>query len=62
MERDSPRGAIQPGLQILAQYLQTGVGFSVLANGLKNPNNPNHSFHPGPKKEHEHAHRLCFRT
>ena len=31
-------------------------------NGLKNPCNRSHSFHPEPKKEREHAHRLCFRT
>ena len=27
MERDSARGAIQPGLKILARYSQTGLGF-----------------------------------
>ena len=36
MERDSARGAIQPGLKILAWYVQTGLGFSARANGLKN--------------------------
>ena len=36
MERDSARGAIQPGLKILARYIQTGLGFSARANGLKN--------------------------
>ena len=36
MERDSARGAIQPGLKILARYIQTGLGFSAQANGLKN--------------------------
>ena len=28
MERESTRGAIQPGLKILARYPQTGLGFS----------------------------------
>ena len=36
MERDSARGAIQPGLKILARYIQTGLGFSARPNGLKN--------------------------
>ena len=36
LERDSARGAIQPGLKILARYIQTGLGFSARANGLKN--------------------------
>ena len=36
MERDSALGAIQPELKILAQYIQTGLGFSARANGLKN--------------------------
>ena len=62
MERYSARGAIQPGPKILAQYLQTGLGFSARPNGLKNPCNLYHFFHPGPKKEREHTHRLCFRT
>ena len=31
-------------------------------NGLKNPCNRYYFVHPGPKKEGEHAHRLCFRT
>ena len=53
MERDSARGAIQPGLKILARYFQTGLGFSARPNGL---------FREGPKKIREHAHRLCFRT
>ena len=35
MERDSARGAIQPGLKILAQYAQTGLGFSAGQTGLK---------------------------
>ena len=36
MEMDSARGAIQPGLKILARFAQTGLGFSARANGLKN--------------------------
>ena len=28
----------------------------------KNPRNRYHFFHPGPKQERQHAHRLCFRT
>ena len=62
MERDSARGAIHPGPKILARYLQTGLGFSARPNGLKNPCNRYYFFHPGPKEEGEHAHRLCFRT
>ena len=62
MENYSAQGAIQPGPKILAEYLQTGLGFSARSNGLKNPCNLYHFFHPGPKKEREHAYRLCFRT
>ena len=67
MERDSARGAIQPGLKILARYSQTGLGFSARPNGLENLKKCHvieTEFHPGPKKEREHAstHRLCFRT
>ena len=36
MERDSVRGAIQPGLKILARFAQTGLGFSAWANGPEN--------------------------
>ena len=36
MERDSTRGTIKPGLKILAQFLQTGLGFSARPNGLEN--------------------------
>ena len=36
MEKDSARGAIQPGVKILARYAQTGLGFSARPNGLKN--------------------------
>ena len=50
MESDSARGAIQPGLKILAQYSQTGQGFSALPNGLKNPCNRYHFFSPGWKR------------
>ena len=49
MERDSARGAIQPGLKILAQYSQTGLGFSARPNRLKNPCNRYHFFSPGWK-------------
>ena len=62
MERDLARRAIQHGLKILARYFQTGLRFSARRNGLKNPRNRNHFFHPGPKKECEHAHRLSFCT
>ena len=50
MERDSARGAIQPGLKILARYSQTGLGFSARPNGLKNPCNRYHFFSPGWKR------------
>ena len=36
MERDSARGAIQPGLKILARFLQTGLGFSAWPIGSEN--------------------------
>jgi len=36
MERDSARGAIQPGLKILTRYIQTGLGFSARPNGPEN--------------------------
>ena len=36
MERDSARGAINPGLKILARFLQTGLGFSARPNRLEN--------------------------
>ena len=36
MERDSAQGAIQPGLKILALYIQTGLGFSAQPNGPEN--------------------------
>ena len=42
MERDSARGAIQPGLKILARYSQAWLGFSARPNGLKNPSNRYH--------------------
>ena len=53
---------IRPGPKTLARYLQTALGFSAQPNGLKNPCNRYYFVHPGPKKEGEHAHRLCFRT
>ena len=62
MERDSARGAIQPGLKLLARYSQIGLGFSARPNGQKNPCNRYHFFSPGCKKEREHAYLLCFRT
>ena len=65
MERDSARGAIQPGLKILAQYAQTGLGFSSGQTGLK-ISKKSHvietEFQPGLKKEREHVHWLCFCT
>ena len=39
---DSARGAIEPGLKILARYSQTGLGLSARPNGLKNPCNRYH--------------------
>ena len=39
MERDSARGAIQPGLKILAQFAQTVLGFSARAIGPENLTN-----------------------
>ena len=59
MERDSARGAIQPGLKILARYPQTGLGFSARPNGpenLKKSHVIETEFQPGQKKEREHAH------
>ena len=50
------------GPKIPARYLHAGPGFSARPNGLKNPCNHYHFFYPGPKKEREYAHRLCFRT
>ena len=65
MERDSARGAIDPGLKILARYSQTGLGFSARPNGpehLKKSHVMEKELQPGPKKEREHAYWLCFRT
>ena len=59
MEFDSARGAIQPGLKILARYSQTGLGFSARPNGPKNLKKSlviQTEFEPGPKKEREHVH------
>ena len=56
MERDSARA------KNASPVFQTGLGISARPNGLKNPCNRYHFFHPGPKKEREHAHPLCFRT
>ena len=56
---------IQPGLKILAQYSQTGLGFSARPNGpenLKKSHVMETESQPGPRKELEHAHWLCFRT
>ena len=41
MERNSARGAIQPGLKILARFGQTGLGFLAWAK-----------LRPGLKKSH----------
>ena len=52
MERDSARGAIQPGLKILARYEQTGLGFSARAElrpGLKTFHVIEKKFQPGLK-------------
>ena len=52
MERDSARGAIQPGLKILAQFDQTGLGFSARAElrpGLKKSHVIEKKFQPGLK-------------
>ena len=56
------RGMHSARAKILARYFQTGLEFSARPNGLKNPCNRYHFFLPGPKKQREHAHRLCFRT
>ena len=56
MERDSAR-AKNP-----SPVFSNRVRFSARPNRLKNPCNRDHSFHPGPKKEHKHAHRLGFRA
>ena len=59
MERDSARGAMQPGLKILARYFQTGLGFSARQDeneNLKKFHEIETKFQPGPKKEREHAH------
>ena len=51
MERDSARGAIQPGLNILAWYSQTGLWFSARPNGpenLKESHVIETGFQPGP--------------
>jgi len=63
MERDSARGAIQPGLKILARYSQTGLGVSARPNGPENFKKSHvieTEFQPGPKKEREYEHWLCF--
>ena len=38
MESDSARGAIQPGLKILARFAQAGLGFSKLRWNMYNIN------------------------
>ena len=58
MERDSARGAIQPGLKILARFAQTRLGFSARANGpenLKNSHVIETEFQPGLNSEFGHA-------
>ena len=39
MERDSARGATQPGLKILARFAQTGLGFSARAKRARKSEN-----------------------
>ena len=59
MERDSARGAIRPGVKILARYPEAGLGFSARPNGpenLKKSHVIETEFQPGSKKEREHAH------
>ena len=58
MERDSARGAIQPGLKILARFAQTWLGFSARANGpenLKNSHVIETEFQPGLNSELGHV-------
>ena len=59
MERDSARGAIQPGLKILARYFQTGLGFSARLSepeNLKKSHEIETKSQPEPKKKRKHAH------
>ena len=52
MERDSARGAIQPGMKILARFGQTGLGLSARAElrpGLKISHEIETEFQPGLK-------------
>ena len=54
MERDSARGAIQPGLKMLARFAQTGLGFSARVKGpenLKNSHVIEREFQPGLNSE-----------
>ena len=63
MERDSARGAIQPGLKILARFAQTGLGFSARANGpenLKNSHVIETELQPGLNSELGHAQWFCL--
>ena len=53
---------IQPGPKILARYFQTRLDFQPGQTGWKIHVTAFFFFHPGPKKEHKHAHRLCFRA
>ena len=54
------RGAIQPGLKILARYFQIGLGFSARPNGpenLKKSHVIETEFQPRLKSEVGHAHQ-----
>ena len=53
-ERDSALGAIQPGILNRARIFSPGK--RAWKSGKVS------CIQPGPKKEHEHAHWLCFRT
>ena len=55
MERDSARGAIQPGLKILARFEQTGLGFSARAELRPGLN-------PSPCNRQFDFKRICFRS
>lgn len=60
MEKVSAWAEYWPRLKILAWFLKTRLRFSARANRLKNQCNHYHVFLLGLKKEHKHAHQLCF--
>jgi len=63
MERDSARGAIQPGLKILARFFQSGLGFSPWPNrpeNLKKSHVIETEFQPGLKSELGHFSDFVF--